>query len=294
MIVGRRNFIRNTFFNIVGFYLFPNSLKAFTSVGNYKIAVCDWMLLKRQDIEAIQLASKIGADGIELDIGGLGHGQDFKNKLINPIICQQFIDEAKLLGIQFCSLAMSAFYAQSFSDRDNSVSLVFECIDTMQNMNIKIGFLPLGIHDDLIKYPEKIKTIVKKLKLIAKYAEKADVIIGVETTLSAFDQIKFFDMISSPNIKCYYNFENSVKYHRNVCEEIEILGKDRVCQIHCTDKDGVLLKDDPFLDMKKIKHTLDKINWKGWLVIERSRDPRFNDIYKSYLENVNYLKSIFQ
>ena len=37
------------------------------------------------------------------------------------------------------------------------------------------------------------------------------------------------------------------------------LGKDRICQIHCTDTDGVTLPYNTRLDMNAVKHTLDKM-----------------------------------
>ena len=56
-----------------------------------------------------------------------------------------------------------------------------------------------------------------------------------------------------------------------------------------------MANNDPQIDMKKVKKTLDKMKWKGWLVIERSRDatkPR--DVKGNYSANTAYLKSIFQ
>ena len=38
----------------------------------YKIAACDWMMLKRQKLGAIQLAKDCGMDGVEVDMGSLG------------------------------------------------------------------------------------------------------------------------------------------------------------------------------------------------------------------------------
>src|SRR3979409_2151050 len=38
----------------------------------YRIAVCDWMILKRQKLGAFQLTKDIGADGVEVDMGSLG------------------------------------------------------------------------------------------------------------------------------------------------------------------------------------------------------------------------------
>lgn len=37
----------------------------------YKIAVCDWMILKRQKIGSFQLVHELNGDGVELDMGAL-------------------------------------------------------------------------------------------------------------------------------------------------------------------------------------------------------------------------------
>ena len=77
--------------------------------------------------------------------------------------------------------------------------------------------------------------------------------------------------------------------------ELQLLGKKRICQIHCTDEDGVLLQDNTRLDMRKVKKTLDNMGWRGWLVIERSRDAKEpHNVKKNFGANASYLKSIFQ
>ena len=76
---------------------------------------------------------------------------------------------------------------------------------------------------------------------------------------------------------------------------MQILGKDRIGLIHCTNKDSVWLQNDPQIDMKKAKQVLDKMGWSGWLMIERSRDandPR--NVKKNFGANTAYVKSIFQ
>jgi L-ribulose-5-phosphate 3-epimerase len=44
----------------------------------YKIAVCDWMILKRQKIGSFQLVHELKGDGVELDMGGLGKREEEK------------------------------------------------------------------------------------------------------------------------------------------------------------------------------------------------------------------------
>ncbi|MCE7060189.1 sugar phosphate isomerase/epimerase [Dyadobacter sp. CY343] len=261
----------------------------------YQIAVIDLMILKRQKISALPLAREIGADGLEIDMGGLGNRETFDNKLADPQVRQQYLDKAKELNLTFCSLAMTGFYAQSFAKREGVEKMVGDCIQIMQQMNIKVAFLPLGIQGDLTKNPELRPLIVERLKLVAPLAEKTGVIIGIETALSAAEEVKLLKDVGSKAIQIYFNFSNALEAGRDVSEELRILGKNRICQIHCTDKDGVWLENNTRLDMHKVKKTLDQMGWKGWLVIERSRDAaQPQNVKGNYAANTAYMKSVFQ
>ncbi len=261
----------------------------------YKIAVCDWMILKRQKLGALQLTKDIGADGVELDMGGLGTRETFDNKLTDPALRQKFIDEAKRLNIEFSSVAMSGFYAQSFAERPGVDRMVQDCIDLMQQLQVKVAFLPLGIQGDLIQHPELRPAIVQRLQAVAKQAEKANVVIGIETALDAKGEVKLLDDIGSAHIQSYFNFANALEAGRDLQKELRILGKHRIAQIHCTDKDGVWLQDNTRIHLPKVKHTLDKMGWSGWLVIERSRDAKDpRNVKWNFGANAKYLKSVFQ
>jgi sugar phosphate isomerase/epimerase len=261
----------------------------------YKVAVVDLMILKRQKLGAMQLTKDIGADGVEVDMGGLGQRETFDNQLAIDSVRKQFLDKAAALDLEIPSLGMTGFYAQSFPERPTAVRAVQDCINTMKQMNVKIGFLPLGVKGDLVKYPELRPAIVERLKQVGKAAGQAGVVIGIETALSAKEEVKLLQDIGSPAIQIYFNFSNPLAAGRDLYSELNILGKDRICQIHATNKDSVWLQNDPQIDMKKVKHTLDKMGWSGWLVVERSRDAKEpNNVKKNFGANTAYLKSIFQ
>ena len=265
------------------------------SQPRYKIAVCDWMILKRQKLGAFQLAKDIGADGVEVDMGSLGQRETFASSLTNAANCQQFLVKARELSLGISSIAMSGFYAQSFAERTNVLRLVQDCIDTMKAMDVKIAFLPLGVNSDLLKHPELRAPVVERLKAAGKLAEAAGVIIGVETELDASEQIKLLDEVGSPAVKIYYNLASAIQHQRNYVKELRLLGKDRVCQIHFSNQDAYWLQNDPLVNAQNIKSALDEMNWRGWLVIERSRDT--NDVHnvrKNYGANAAYLKAVFQ
>jgi sugar phosphate isomerase/epimerase len=229
-------------------------------------------------------------------MGSLGERETFDSIITtNAAVRQQFLDKAKELGLEIPSLAMSGFYAQSFAERPTVPRMTQDCVDTMRAMNVKVAFLPLGVRSDLVKHPELRDKVVERLKTAGAQAEKAGVIIGVESELDAAAQIKLLEDVGSPAVKIYYNFSNAVQNQRDLIQELHTLGKDRICQIHCTDQDGVWLQDDKKIDMPKVKQTLDEMGWSGWLVIERSRkagDSR--NVKGNYGANNAYLKSVFQ
>ena len=81
----------------------------------------------------------------------------------------------------------------------------------------------------------------------------------------------------------------------DICKELKRLGRDRICQIHASLTDSVTLDRDSRVDMVKVRKTLKKMGWTGWLVVERSRDAgRTRDVRYNFGTNVAYLKKIFQ
>jgi len=76
---------------------------------------------------------------------------------------------------------------------------------------------------------------------------------------------------------------------------LRTLGKKNIVQIHCTNDDGVWLRNDPKIDMNAVRKTLDDMGWSGWLVIERSRDAKDpRNVKWNFTANTTYVKSVFQ
>jgi len=272
-----------------------NKKVAGSSDNCFRIAVCDWMILKRQKIGAFDLAKRIGSNGLELDMGSLGKRDSFDNKLRDPHFQKMFLDKSAETGIQVSSIAMSGFYARSFVSHHNYRYLIEDCIATMKLFGAKVAFLPLGVEADLQKNPEIRSELVKRLKIAGKMATKAGVVIGIETSLPASEEVKLLQEIDSKGIKIYFNFQNPLEAGRDIYSELRILGKDRICMIHATDTDGVTLPNNSRLNLYTVKKVLNEMGWCGWLVVERSRNKNdVRNVQGNFSENVNYLKQIFQ
>ena len=263
----------------------------------YRIAACDWMMLKRQKLGEFQLAKDIQADGVEMDMGPLGQRPMFDNKLRDAHFQQLFRHTADSLGIAVPSIAMSGFFAQNLLKRDNYLDLIDDCLQSMQVMGAQVAFLPLGGSGHEWKQadtPERAE-LVSRLHQIGEHAMQAGKIVAIRTALDAKSSLKLLKAVDSKGIKLYYNLQDAVDQGLDPSKELKRLGATNIAQIHASLTDSVTLDRDPRIDLHKVKKTLDKMKWSGWLVVERSRNAHdTKNVKGNFGTNVAYLKKIFQ
>lgn len=262
----------------------------------YRVAACDWMMLKRQKLGEFQLAKDINADGVEVDMGPLGKRILFDNKLREPAFQQLFRRTADSLGIAVPSIAMSGFFAQSFLERENYKDLIVDCLNTMDVMSAQVAFLPLGgSGNDWKQSGEARQEMVRRLHEVGEMAFARDKVIAIRTQQDARADLVLLKEVNSKGIKIYYNLQDAVDQGLCPCKELKTLGAENIAQIHASLTDSVTLDKDPRIDLHKVKKTLDKMKWSGWLVVERSRNAQdIRNVRDNFGTNVAYLKEIFQ
>ena len=262
----------------------------------YRVAACDWMMLKRQKLGEFQLAKDINADGVEVDMGPLGKRILFDNKLREPAFQQLFRRTADSLGIAVPSIAMSGFFAQSFLERENYKDLIVDCLNTMDVMGAQVAFLPLGgSGNDWKQHGEARQEMVRRLHEVGEMALARGKVIAIRTQQDARASLVLLKEVNSKGIKIYYNLQDAVDQGLCPCKELKTLGTENIAQIHASLTDSVTLDKDPRIDLHKVKKTLDKMKWSGWLVVERSRNANdVRNVRGNVGTNVAYLKEIFQ
>lgn len=284
------------FIGLLLFTVLPMIAQISQQGERYKISACDWMMLKRQKLGAFKLMHELGGDGLEMDMGGLGKRDTFDNKLRQEHFRKLFKETADQYKLEVPSVAMSGFYGQSFLEKTTYKELVQDCLNTMKVMGAKVAYLPLGgIKEDWTVPGEARKELVKRLHEVGEMAHAEGLVIGIRTQLDAKANIKLLKEIKSEGIKIYYCFQSTLENGWDLYKDLKRLGKKRICMIHCTDTDGVTLPYNTRLDMYKVKKTLDKMGWSGWLVVERSRNAQeARNVKKNFGINIQYLKKVFQ
>ena len=271
--------------------------EAVFSQERYHVGVCDWMILKRQKLGEFQLARDIFADGVELDMGGLGTRVLFDNKLRDPEEAAHFKHVADSLGVEVGAVAMSGFYAQDLTKRDNYMELVADCFDTMDRMGCTgaVAFLPLGgCGNDWAADKAKRREIVSRLHNIGEAAKARGKRVGIDTPLDAKGNLRLLKEIKSQGIGIFYKWQTIAENGWDIVKDMKTLGAKNICAIHASNTDRVWLKNDSAINVPAIRQALDQMDWQGWLFVERSRDTTMvRNVKMNYGANVHYLKEVF-
>lgn len=266
-----------------------------SSSHSLKIGVCDWMILKRQKLGEFKLARELDADGVEMDMGGLGKRDSFDNKMREPEQVLNFKHHADSFKVVVGAVAMSGFYGQSLLEKKSYRWLIEDCLNTMAAFGVDVAFLPLGGTGNGWMTDKKLrKELVKRLRIIGNMAAKQKKVVGIDTPLSAEENLALLKEINSPGIRIFYKWQTAIENNRDIPAEIRLLGSN-ICAFHASNTDGVLIENDPAIQLDSIKAALNETAWSGWLFVERSRDTiDVRNVTRNYGANVRYLKKVLQ
>ena len=227
----------------------------------FKVGVTDWNLKQEGKIESIGLAKQLGFDGVQVSIG---HGRD-KLPLSDPALQRAFLDESRRVNLPIESLCLEILHHNYLKSDPLGQRWVADAIPIAKAMNLRVILLPFFGKGALTNVEEMDK-VADALKEVAPAAEKSGVILGLEDTISARDNVRIMERTKSPAILTYYDVGNSTKGGFNVVEEIRWLGGARICEVH--------LKDNPHylgegpIDFKAVIDALADVGFKGWAQLE--------------------------
>ena len=111
---------------------------------------------------------------------------------------------------------------------------------TMAKMGQKVVLIAFFGKGDINGKPDLQAKVIEKFKRAAPLAEKAGVILGIESWMNAADHLRMIDAIGSPTVQVWYDVANSEKMGYDIYKEIRQIGKDRICQFHMKEN-GFLL-----------------------------------------------------
>ncbi|MBP7053295.1 MAG: sugar phosphate isomerase/epimerase [Phycisphaerae bacterium] len=253
----------------------------------FRLGVCDWTIGKRCDPAAFALAKKIGLDGVQVDFGG---GPDTEPPLFDAQLQKRYAEEIRAQDLRIASLAMGVLNEVAYKSDPRAEQWVDKAIDVAQAMPMRRRIILLAFFGkgDLKNDAAGTDATVAKLKNVAAKAEKAGVTLAIESWLSAEEHIAILDRVASPAVQVYYDVANSHKMGYDIYKEIGTLGK-RICQFHAKDYDDLYGKGS--IDFARVRESMDKIEYRGWIVMEGVKMPL--GVEESCRYDAEYLRSVF-
>lgn len=259
-------------------------LLATASGAGFKIGVCDWTLGLRADPKSLELAARLGLDGVQVDLGEPKAGLP----VLKPEVQKAFIEASQKQKVAIGSLAIGALNDVPYKSDSRAEQWVVDSIDACKALGARVILLAFFGNGDLRNDARGVDAVVQRLRHVAPKAEKAGVVLGVESWLSAEQHLEIVNRVGSKALQVYYDVANSQKEGHDIFKEIRLLGK-HICEFHAKDYDGLYGKGS--INFKEVRRAMDDIGYRGWIHMEGVQMPL--GIEESCRYDFQYLRGIF-
>jgi L-ribulose-5-phosphate 3-epimerase len=256
-----------------------------------RVGMTDWNLGQRGDISKVVLAREIGLDGIQVSVQ---YPTDGSPTLRDPKTQAAYKRAALDNGIQICSLAIGSPGPARLPLHTNPAAaiLLTEAVEIAHNLGTNNILLPIlgNSHIDMTDQAQ-VDTFVAMMKEVARYAERYEVVVGLEDWISAEDNIRLLDAIGSDFVAVYYDPHNIARRVTDIYAEPKMLG-DRIHQIHVKNADMLMSEPGGRIDWPRMAQEFHDIGYRGWYVLETGSPTK--DIVADTRANIAYVKQTFR
>lgn len=250
-----------------------------------KIGVTDWNLRLAGKLEAVALAKKIGFEGVEVSLGREAQGN--KLQLDDAGVQQQYLAAAKEQGIRLAGTCLNILHVNYLKSDKLGQKWVADGIPITRKLNARVMLLPF-FGKGALTTKEEMDYVGDVLKELAPEAVKAKVLLGLEDTISAEDNVRIMERSKSPAVQVYYDVGNSTRNGFDAIKEIRWLGKNRICQIHLKDNPGYMGAGK--IDFPGVMKAIADIRFEGWANLET--DAPSKQVEADMSRNLAYIRRL--
>lgn len=248
----------------------------------FRIGVTDWNLRLTGSVDAVALAARLGFEGVEVSLGR--KPVDGKLPLDNPEIQARYLAAAREHRIRLAGTCLDILHVNYLKNDKLGQKWVADGIPITKKLNARVMLLPF-FGKGALETRAEMDYVGDFLREIGPEAEKAGVILGLEDTISAEDNVRIMERSRSKAVLTYYDVGNSTNRGFDVVREIRWLGKKRICQMH--------LKDNPHylgegkIDFAAVLKAMRDIGFEGFANLETVAPSK--NIEADMKRNLTYL-----
>jgi len=256
------------------------------AAGKLTIGVTDWNLKLGADPEALPLAKRIGFDSVQVSFGR--RIVDGKMPVDNPQTIAQYLSLSAGNRIPINGTCVDKLHDNGLKSDKLAIQWVRDAIRLTTALRSSVLLLPFFGKWAIANQAEG-NAVADTLREVAPEAEKAGVILGLEDTISAEDNVRIMDRVKSKNVSVYYDVGNSTKAGFDPVKEIRWLGKDRICQIHLKDNPQYL--GDGTISFPRVMDAIRDIGFSGAANLETDTHPG-SSVESDMKKNLAYIRGL--
>jgi L-ribulose-5-phosphate 3-epimerase len=253
---------------------------------NVRIGVTDWNLRLGANPEAVPLAAQLGFEGVQVSFGR--KLVDDKLPVDNPATVARYLALSAQHKIPLAGTCVDRLHENGLKSDKLAVRWVQDSIRLTSALKTRVLLLPF-FGNWALKTKEEMDYTADALRDLGPEAEKAGVILGLEDTISAEDNVRIMERSRSKAVLVYYDVGNSTHNGFDVVKEIRWLGKDRICQIHLKDNPNYM--GEGKIQFPAVVQAIRDIGFAGYAVLETDTH-KDSTVEADMKKNLGYIRGV--
>jgi L-ribulose-5-phosphate 3-epimerase len=250
-----------------------------------RIGVTDWNLDLGANPEAVPLAAKLGFEGVQISFGR--KLVEDKMPVDHPEVIARYLSLSRENKIPIDGTCVDRLHDNGLKSDLLAPKWVLDSIRLTKALDTKVLLLPFFSRWAL-QTREEMDYVGDALRDLAPEATKAGVILGLENTISAEDNVRIMERSRSTSVKVYYDVGNSTQAGFDPVTEIRWLGRERICQFHLKDNPHYL--GEGSIQFAPILRAIREIQFSGYANLET--DAPSKELDADLRRNLAYIRNI--
>ena len=253
--------------------------------STFRIGVTDWNLKLSSKLEAVALAADLGFQGVEVSLGRTP--ADGKLPLAEEALQDRYLAAARGRGVALAGTCLDILHVNYLKSDKLGQKWVADGIPITKRLNAKVMLLPF-FGKGALGTTAEFDYIGDLLRELGPEAEKSGVILALENTVNAADNLRMLERSRSRAVKIYYDCGNLAHSGFDPIAELQAMGRDRIAQVH--------LKDNPHylgegkINLPRIVQILQEMGYSGFANLETDAPSR--DIAADMRRNLAYIRRL--
>ena len=214
---------------------------------------------------------------------------DGKMPVDNPEIVARYLQLSKQHSIPIDGTCVDRLHDNGLKSDKLAPKWVLDSIRLTKELHSKVLLIPF-FGPWALRTQAEMDYTGDALRELAPEAEKARVILGIEDTISAEDNVRMIERARSKNVLVYYDVGNSTLAGFDIVKEIRWLGKERICQFHLKDNPNYL--GEGKIEFAPVMHAIRDLGFSGYANLETDAHPE--TLVADMRRNLTYIRRVMQ